>query len=154
MCSAEDSSYTTEGTLTSFLMKTDGRTLSLFLCISNRIIASFPVDLAKLCLKKRKQEVGGVMEGQVVGRHPEGSGGSPALETLSALMHRRLHDAKMYNWKLHCFGWLDCRAAARYRTLSTSPRLLFFYYVFVLGGERSICTVHKQPYLSSSNSDD
>ena len=58
------------------------------------------------------------MEGQVVGRHPEGSGGSPALETLSALMHRRLHDAKMYNWKLHCFGWLDCRAAARYRTLS------------------------------------
>ena len=80
------------------------------------------------------------MEGQVVGRHPEGSGGSPALKTLSALMHRRLHDAKMYNWKLHCFGWLDCRAAARYRTLSTSPRLLFFYYVFVLGGERSICT--------------
>ena len=68
-----------------------------------------------------------------MGRHPEGSGGSPALETLSALMHRRLHDAKMYNWKLHCFGWLDCRAAARYRTLSTSLRLLFFYYVFVLG---------------------
>ena len=101
------------------------------------------VDLAKVCVEEKVAGAAagwGVMEGQVVGRHPEGSGGSPALKTLSALMHRRLHDAKMYNWKLHCFGWLDCRAAARYRTLSTSPQLLFFYYVFVLGGERSICT--------------
>ena len=39
------------------------------------------VDLAKVCVEEKVAGAAagwGVMEGQVVGRHPEGSGGSPA----------------------------------------------------------------------------
>ena len=43
------------------------------------------VDLAKVCVEEKVAGAAagwGVMEGQVVGRHPEGSGGSPASSAL------------------------------------------------------------------------
>ena len=44
------------------------------------------VDLAKVCVEEKVAGAAagwGVMEGQVVGRHPEGSGGSPCLPPCS-----------------------------------------------------------------------
>ena len=40
-------------------------------------------DLAKVCVEEKVAAGWGVMEGQVVGRHPEGSGGSPAPQPCS-----------------------------------------------------------------------
>ena len=62
-------------------------------------------DLAKVCVEEKVAAGWGVMEGQVVGRHPEGSGGVTSLS--SALLSKPLC------W-LACTSIgsrLDCRAA-------------------------------------------
>ena len=85
------------------------------------------VDLAKVCVEEKVAAGAagwGVMEGQVVGRHPEGSGGSPLPPPLlskpplccSCFAVGCMQQQQQP--RCSSIGGVDCRAAKRYWTLS------------------------------------